>query len=287
MNKFVWLASYPKSGNTWFRAFLSNLLMDPDRPININNFETGPIASSRARLDALIGYNSGDLTDDEIDRLRPDLYLHEAMQEDAPAFIKVHDAYTFPSNGKPLFPLEATKAAIYFIRNPLDVCVSFTHHRGRTECQKTIEGMRNQNQVLAGRSNGQSAQLRQKLLSWSEHVLSWVDAPGQRIHVMRYEDMKLDPEKTFSAAVHFAELPSEPERIRKAIRFSRFEELRAQEEARGFRERPHADKVFFRKGQIGSWRETLSTEQAQEITRDHGEVMKRFGYLGQNGDPIF
>jgi hypothetical protein len=101
---------------------------------------------------------------------------------------------------------------------------------------------------------------------------------------MRYEDMKQKTEETFTAAAHFAELPTEPDRIRKALHFSRFEELRKQEEKMGFRERMHADRRFFRKGQIGSGREALSAEQTQQLIRDHGEVMKRFGYLGPNGE---
>ena len=35
--KIHWLASYPKSGNTWMRAYLANYLMDPDEPVSIND----------------------------------------------------------------------------------------------------------------------------------------------------------------------------------------------------------------------------------------------------------
>ena len=43
----VWLASYPKSGNTWTRAFLTAYLGDEDQAVDINDLEGGPIASSR------------------------------------------------------------------------------------------------------------------------------------------------------------------------------------------------------------------------------------------------
>lgn len=66
MNRLVWLASYPKSGNTWFRAFLANLLADSNVPVDINNLGIGPIASSRGALDSTLGYDSSNLTHEEI-----------------------------------------------------------------------------------------------------------------------------------------------------------------------------------------------------------------------------
>jgi hypothetical protein len=284
MKRIVWLASYPKSGNTWFRVFLANLLRDPDEPVNINELQTGPIASARGPLDDSLGYDSSNLTHGEIDRLRPEFYSRQAKEGDAPLFLKVHDAYTFLPDGRPLFPPEATEAVLYFIRNPLDVCISYAHHSGRSDCCKTINAMGNPEHVIASKLNRHNDQLRQKMLSWSQHVLSWVEAPGHRVHIMRYEDMKQKTEETFTAAAHFAKLPTEPARIRKAIHFSRFEELSKQEEKAGFRERLHADRKFFRKGQIGSDRESLSAEQIQQLIRDHSQIMKRFGYLGSNGE---
>ena len=65
----IWLASYPKSGNTWFRIFLTNLLQKHTSPANINELTGGPIASSRQLFDELTGIDSSDLTFDEIEKL--------------------------------------------------------------------------------------------------------------------------------------------------------------------------------------------------------------------------
>src|SRR5690606_3634079 len=65
MSGILWLASYPKSGNTWFRAFLTNLLREDDEPADINDLVGGPIAGSREPFDEAVGYDSGDLTEDE------------------------------------------------------------------------------------------------------------------------------------------------------------------------------------------------------------------------------
>jgi len=103
MKEIIWLASYPKSGNTWFRAFLSSLLSEDDI-IDINNLKTEGIASNRKAFDELTGIDSEDMSMDEIDALRPELYEFIAKTLNKTAFIKIHDAYTFLNDGSPLIP---------------------------------------------------------------------------------------------------------------------------------------------------------------------------------------
>ena len=68
MARTVWLASYPKSGNTWLRIFLANLLCPDQAPVNINSLHLGAaIASSRYRFDEVLGMPSALLTHAEID----------------------------------------------------------------------------------------------------------------------------------------------------------------------------------------------------------------------------
>ena len=70
----VWLASYPKSGNTWMRMLIANLSAK-DAPADINDLpERGGIASARGPFDYLTLIDSGLLTHDEIDVLRPRVY---------------------------------------------------------------------------------------------------------------------------------------------------------------------------------------------------------------------
>ena len=80
--------------------------------------------------------------------------------------------------------------------------------------------------------------------------------------MIRYEDMLASPRKTFTRAPRFLQLPDDPERIAKAIRFSDFRELARQEAEKGFRERPcHADS-FFRQGRSGDGRQRLDQDKA-------------------------
>ncbi len=82
MGGIYWLASYPKSGNTWFRVFLRNLLEDGDKPADINEIHTGSIASGRGWLDEVLGFDTAELEPDEVDRLRPEVYRWSIRNEE-------------------------------------------------------------------------------------------------------------------------------------------------------------------------------------------------------------
>lgn len=284
MSGIYWLASYFKSGNTWFRAFLQNLLEDGDRPVDINELVTGRLASYRGWIDDVLGFDSADLDADEVDQLRPEVYRWSTRDGET-AYHKIHDAYTYTVDGEPLVSREATLGVLYILRNPLDVAPSYANHIG-SNLDEAIAYMRDHRYTVCKSHKKMPAQLRQKLLSWSGHVLSWVDAPGLNCHVLRYEDMQADPVAAFTGAVRFLGLPDDPVRIEKAIRFSDFGELARQEAEKGFCERPVSAVRFFRQGKSGSWRDRLTPEQVARIVADHGEVMRRFGYLDADGRPL-
>ncbi len=104
--------------------------------------------------------------------------------------------------------------------------------------------------------------------------------------LMRYEDMLAKPFKTFSALSGFLGLPGEPERVKKAIRFSAFRELKSQEDQGGFVEaRPDGEAELFRAGKAGGWRKPLSEQQAAQLIEAHRETLLEFGYLTKNDRP--
>ena len=281
----IWLASYPKSGNTWFRVFLTNLMNESDEPADINKLNSSPIASSRTLFDEATGLSSGEMTFDEIDNLRPEVYEYLAGKAGKTVFHKIHDAYTYNLAGEPIIPESATKGVLYFIRNPLDVAVSFAHHSSTT-IDKMIDSMNSMKHSFCSRAYKQSNQLRQKLLSWSAHVISWTEEAPLPVHVVRYEDMVYRPEATFAAAASFAGLTYSDEQIQKAIRFSNILELQKQELKKGFKEKAPGASSFFRKGTTGGWQFELTQEQSEKIIEQHFKVMRKFGYLDEQGNPV-
>ena len=285
MSPIVWLASYPKSGNTWLRTFLANLLDEREEPASINELRTGVIASARAPFDDHTGLEASDLTLDEVDALRPLVYLRMAEKAETTGRHKVHDAYTQNGAGEPIFPTAATLGAVYVIRNPLDLAPSYAHHSAQ-DVDWAVGAMGDASHAMSAARWALPNQFRQIMLTWSGHVTSWVDDAPFPVEVIRYEDMHLDAEATFARAARAAGVDAGAAEIRRAIEFSSFEEAKRQEEEHGFAEKNPGAESFFRQGKIGTWRDEITADQAAQIIADHGEVMERFGYL-QNGEPAF
>jgi len=227
MSGIIWLASYPKSGKTWFRVFLTNLRGEKDGPAQINRLNSTPIASARGIFDDEAGIEASDMTPDEIDRLRPEIYTHLAEEAEETPFMKVHDAYISNDKNIPLFPKEATAGAIYIIRNALDVVISFADHSA-WDYDQAILRMADEEFAFCRQPKRLHHQLRQKLLSWSSHVKSWTEQTPFPVCVLRFEDMKQKPVETFEKAVQFSGLEYGREEILKALKLSSFEELQRQ-----------------------------------------------------------
>jgi aryl sulfotransferase len=274
----VWLASFLKSGNTWFRIFLANLAAGEKGPADINNLdERDGIASSRHEFEAVTMLDSGLLSDDDIDDLRPRVYESAAGNAGDRRWIKVHDAYTYTATGEPLLGRDTARAAVYLVRDPRDVAVSLAHHMSTT-IENAIKLMNAADGALGYAGKGLAPQLRQKLLGWSGHVTSWLDQTDVPVHLVRYEDLRAHPAAGFGAALEFAQIPATAAEIERAIRHADFAELQRQESEKGFAERTSRTAPFFRSGRVGGWRDVLTAEQAAAVEKCHGLVMDRLVY---------
>lgn len=275
-----WLASYPKSGNTWFRIVLANLLNNSSKPVDLNHINTGSIASARGWIDEALGFDSADLDHDELDQLRPYIYKWHNEQLKQTSYHKIHDAYTMVNDEIPMIPPKDCLGALYFIRNPLDVAISFASH-SNCSIDQAIENMGNKQFAFCKGVYKQHNQLRQWLLSWSLHVDSWVNAKEINVLVIRYEDMKNNPLPTFTTAIDFLKIQASQEELARALEHASIDKLQQQENESGFREKPAKVQRFFRKGIVGDWKNTLTPAQVKQIIHDHGDMMKQYGYLGE------
>lgn len=279
MGKFIWLASYPKSGNTWMRALLTNYIRDGSEPASINELIGGPIASARFWFDEWAGIEASALSDEAIEQLRPGVY--RCMADEAPEhyFLKVHDAWRRTANGEPLFPPEITAGVVYIMRNPLDLVSSCAHHWGLGLAEAT-ERLCKPDFALARSHGALTDQLQQPLKSWSDHVNSWLEEAGLPTCLVRYEDLRADPQRVLGEVVRFCGLEYDSTRLDKAVAFADFAELQRQEQAEGFRERSIlAPDGFFRRGQVNAWREELEPDLVRQLIACHGRLMRRYGYL--------
>jgi hypothetical protein len=282
----VWLASYPKSGNTWFRIVLANMLNTSENPVSLNQINLGIMATERTLMNQVLGFNSSLLYHDELEPLRPSIYQWFAQQSPHNyCYIKIHDAYYSPHTKTTIVPQQSNTYILYFIRNPFDVSISFAHHFN-CSIDDAIKAM-GKKAILFNEKDRATSHVGQFWSSWSSHVKSWTLDCDLNVLVLRYEDMSFLPQKTFSQAAQFLNLNITDEKIAKAIEDSRFENLQQQEKNFGFKERTGApNEIFFRKGKVGDWKNTLSQAQINKIIHDHGEMMHLYGYLNDQAEPI-
>lgn len=279
----VWIASYPKSGNTWVRAFIANLLGNDDRPVHINTLPADN-ANTRLLFDAMTGVDSANLLAGEIDELRPGFYQAlAAAGGERPCYYKIHDAYRRLPDGRPIFPATVTRRTLYIVRNPLAVAPSFARFLCR-DLDCVIAEMDDDGHALNREDRNITRMLPQLLFSWSGHVRSWLDAPGMNVHLMRYEDMLREPEHTFGQAARALGFEGSTAEILRAVEHASFARLQEMELADGFRERPPLAAAFFREGTANGWRDVLSGAQVVAIVASHGGMMRRLGYLDADGN---
>lgn len=274
MRRINWIASYPKSGNTWVRAIVDRIV-HPEQPLDINLL--GRTAPSFARL-------TQEFLDDhklQLPAAAPgEVRRHwtavqkqicEAFEHDV--FLKTHnvaarfDCGPFPDPG-------STASAIYVVRDPRDVALSYAYHYKYSLglavvalCTSTAFNIKQQD---LGKT--------ELLMSWGEHVYGWTSLKACRLLVLRYEDLL----SNCAACVHeigrFLERPLARHQVDDIVAATSFEQLKHQETEHGFKEavRPEG---FFRVGRAEQWREVADQSVFQPIIDKNRRMMRRYGYL--------
>jgi len=276
MGNIVWLASYPKSGNTWLRAFIYNLIENPVRAGRIDALPTYFEEESKPRwYEPYVG--EGGLAAMDFDRamaLRPEVHQDIADSwERGTIFTKTHNMFGH-LQGTPLHNLAVMAAAIYIVRNPLDVVLSVADHFGLS-IDEAIDFMANEETGTPTNEENVAGFMG----SWSTHVASWTLQPHPAILVLRYEDMQDRAMKAFGSVAKLLGFGKDKNRLRKAIQFSSFRELKQQELLGGFIERSPNSRHFFRRGTKNQWAAALSDDQVARMVERHREQMQRFDYI--------
>jgi hypothetical protein len=280
----IWLASFPKSGNTWTRTFLHNLTQilqvgeAKEQDINeMHRYSAWEIMKERYK--DILGFDPTDEQRGEIAAVRHKVQQQMASEGEGMLFVKTHHALVM-DRGHTTINTAVTSGAVYIIRNPLDVAISYAHHMSKSIDEAiSLMAVENMETPLTEKT------VYEVYGSWSQHVWSWTRTPHRAIYVMRYEDMLREPEKYFGGLARHLLFNPDAAQLKQAIELSSFEKLKKQEEAKGFREKPKQAQSFFRDGTLGQWQTVLSEEQIKRVINDHSEQMKRFGYLTGDGEP--
>ncbi|MFN6934911.1 MAG: sulfotransferase domain-containing protein [Tsuneonella sp.] len=266
----IWLASYPKSGNTWMRILLANLLSGAARPADINNLSEPENLTSRWRFADDMLVDSDLLDETELTAMRPAHCDFVAEECTTAFFCKTHDRFWL-SHDQPTLGTMARKA-LYILRDPRDVAVSLSHH-----ASLSIDGAIAQMMDPATRSSG-TVQLPYRVGDWAGHVTGWTQQRVIETMIVRYESMHADTVGTLRAIVDFLGGDATEQALRQAVTNSSFQELQRQESRKGFRESRPGQQRFFRAGRAGGWRDVLTDRQAGVIEETFGAVMAANGY---------
>lgn len=255
---FQLLASYPKSGNTYVRIFLAHYLRG-NVDLNTIGF---PIFSSVVNFPLYM----------------PDRRSIQGFKESR--ICKTHET----SHG---FSGRFVDRAVYIVRNPFDVCISYSRHMG-ISLDEAIIAMARTSKHLKGNDNI----YRQHIGSWSTNVYSWLNCAKFPILILSYESIVGSPELSFRRLLEFLLIPVDALRFTGTLQFCEFSNLQKREAAmKLLSELPDAPKdqkiafkeargsgTFFNEGRSGHFVEKLSRSQMERILHDHGQVMEMLGY---------
>lgn len=274
MRSLFWLASYPKSGNTWLRAFLANYIFNQSEPVHVNQLHKLGVGDANAlAYQRVLGHAINPRDPVETAHARSRFFDALVANGADVNLVKTHNQnkYAF---GVPLFPAHQTRCAFYVVRDPRDMVISYASHNGLT-IDQTIPDINNADNAILG----DAQTVYQFLGRWSDHVASWTRTKNFPVLAIRYEDMLARPEKTFASAVRRLAIPFDKARLRRAIEFSSFSQLAQQEREAGFIENSMHQERFFRTGGAGHYRDYLSANQISMIETNHAKIMRRFGYV--------
>jgi hypothetical protein len=132
MPGILWLASYPKSGNTWMRVFLANLILDPQEPLPLKAINE--VCSSEPNeiwFKPLVQKPVAELSERRIAALRTKAQERAASTNKNIIPMKTHSLLG-KDHGYPTISVKATIGVIYIIRDPRDVVISAADHYGLT-----------------------------------------------------------------------------------------------------------------------------------------------------------
>lgn len=264
----VWLASYPKSGNTWVRALLHALRFgEPDLMEVAAAMEgVGPAPST--------GLSLSDVSESEALALRRAAWLAADPGIDELLLRKTHEAWLPASDGTPACWLPGARA-VYVVRDPRDVALSWAHHMG-VSVAEAIAVMRDEDARMRDAS---AAHGGYRAASWSTHAASWLDQGDLPVLCVAYEQLSLDPGRELARIAAWLGVEAADDRIMAAVAACSFDSLAAREIVGGFAEAASPGRAFFRRGRAGGWRDELAAELVAEVERDHAVVMARLGYL--------
>ena len=264
--KITWISSYPKSGNTWIRAIIFSALRGYLELNQIGdlipNFSVFP--------NKLLSRNFTNPLDIRFKWNEAQKFLVSENKNNI--ILKTHNAAGKYDVG--VFPLpELTLNAIYVIRDPRDVAVSYSKHF-KTSIVDTVRRMNSETHALNPDNWVEGNKGAEFTSSWKSHVKGWKNS-NFPVLILKYEDLLQHPEENIQKILRFMKI-SPKITIEEIMRLTDFDYLSTKEKNDGFREAsPHTN--FFRNGSKSQWKRVPS-KTFRVIETNNKKLMSEFGY---------
>jgi len=271
----IWLASYPKSGNTWVRAFLSAYLYTNNGNFNfdlldkIKEFPEHNILNKF--MDSKNFHNLNEVSKHWIN-VQKFLNLGNKI-----TYLKTHSSFCNINENK-FSDKNNTTALIYIVRDPRNIILSMSNHFGVNH-ETSYKNITNKMYIIYNQKNNQPMP-SSLVSSWNNHYLSWKNFNSVNKIIIRYEDLILNTKDTFKKIINFLEkntgITNNEEKIVNAINTTQFDILKKSEEKFGFN--MGQEGKFFYLGKKNDWKKLLDPKIEEKIRFEFNKEMKELGY---------
>ena len=282
----IWLASYPKSGNTWIRTFISSIIFSKDGISNFNNLEKIPQYPMRRHFNNLVENFQN------VNEIKKNWIISQKKMDHDNKIIFLKTHHINCKIGTDSFTnLDRTKGVIYIVRDPRNVVTSIKNHFSLNtyeDAKKFIFDERRWLGFISHKNEIGDNKLPTLIGSWSMNYKSWKNM-SENFLLIKYEDLLMDPDKEFAKIVKFLSsilnIEFNKNKITEAIKTSSFDNLKKLEKSGLFGEsvadtKSRDKKDFFYLGPKNDWKKLLDNKISKEIEQKFQNEMKELKYLG-------
>ena len=276
----IWLASYPKSGNTWVRSLLSAYYYSKNGNFNFELLKNIDVYPQQKYFDVKID-KPGEINS------YWDISQEKIISKKKIKILKTHNSL-LELNGKNFTKPQYTLGIIYIVRDPRNVITSLKNHYD-LDYEQSLDFMLNEKKYIYDiREKNDYADFH-FLSSWSNHYKSWINNNLFKKMVIKYEDLENNTYKTLkNLIIYINNLQQINEKIdevkiNNCIKTTNFEILKHKEKKEGFPENVYSQKTkkkidFFHLGSKNKWREIVPKEFHEKINNIFKEDLKKLKY---------
>ena len=279
----IWLASYPKSGNTWLRSMLASYFYSQNGVFNFDVLN---------HIDQFPSFDYFKKYEDKFQRPEDTAkYWLDAQkkinQDKKIKFFKTHNALCKIEDNV-FTNKQNSLGAIYIIRDPRNVVSSIFNHFDKTSYEEALNFMKDEKRCLLHKENERYLGFI-PLFSWKTHQNSWLKNNIFPVLTIRYEDLHTQTFKTLEKVINFVKLISKSnqsfkrDKAKKVVKSCEFSRMQKMENENGFPEAVMKKKEnkkinFFHLGPKKNYKDILDKEILSEMNSLYKEQLKEFKY---------